>query len=203
MKKQTYVIGTSLVAAAALSLILAQNAGSQTAPQAYKLEGSWIAKVPGTPIQWNYTMASLEPSGHRAALTSTLHVRVPGEVFYPQDIPPVDYFTPFVGEVVMTGPKTAKFTSVGYGMKKVAPSLEYPFFEQIVYICTGTGDIKFTGPGKIENTVQITVYPLSADLDGDGMPDPGQACLKALPPTVTLDTRVGFVRPATMPSAAQ
>jgi hypothetical protein len=197
MKNRTYLIGATLVAVAALSLALTQNAGSQVAQQANKLEGSWIAKVPGTAIQWNYTMAPLDPSGHRAALTSTLHVRIPGEVFYPGVIPPVDYFTPFVGEVVMTGPNTAKYKAVGYGMKKVVPSESYPFFEQVAYICAATGDVKFTGPGKIEIIHQITNYLPSADLDGDGLPDPGQAPLIALPPTPTIDTRVGLLPPYT------
>lgn len=195
MKRQYGIL--LAVFGAAATVLLMTGSTAQTRARSNKLEGSWIAKVPGLPIQWSYVMSPTDPSGRRAALSSTLHVRIPGEVWYPDLVPPVDYFTPFAGEAVMTGPYTARFTAVGYGIRKVVPSESYPFWEQVVFICVGSGEIKFTGPGKIETTYHIANYLPEADADGDGLPDPGQSPFLCLPPTTTLDTRVGLMPPCT------
>jgi hypothetical protein len=192
LNKKNLVVATLATLAAGL-LVVTQTAGSKPNQQANKLEGAWIAKVPGMPIQWSYVMSPADPSGKRAALSSTLHVRIPGEVWFPDLVPPVDYFTPFAGEAVMTGPDTARFTGVGYGIKKVVPSESYPFWEQVVLICVTSGEIQFTAPGKVETTHHIADYLPAADADGDGLPDAGQTPFLCLPPTTTLDTRVGLM----------
>jgi hypothetical protein len=93
----------------------------------------------------------------------------------------------------MTG-STANYTIVGYGLKKLNPPT--PFQEQVVLIWVDSGQLKFTGPGQLENTHHVAYYHPEADTDGDGLPDPGQTPLLCLPAT-TLDTRVGLMPPCT------
>jgi hypothetical protein len=93
-----------------------------------------------------------------------------------------------VGELVMTGPDTVEFTAVWYGMKKGVP------FDQVVVIGVNSGQARFTGPGKSEGTHHLAMYAPGADVDGDGLPDPGQAPAVCLPAT-SIDTRVGLMPP--------
>jgi hypothetical protein len=195
MVSKKNLVLVSIATASAALLIFTQVAQSGPNAQANKLEGAWIAKVPGTPLQWGYLISPADPSGRRAAISTTLHVRIPGDVWFPGLVPPVDYFTPFVGEVVMTGPDTATFSAVGYGIKNVSPSESYPFWEQVAFICVSSGEITFTGPGKAESTHHIADYWPATDADGDGLPDPGQTPFLCLPATTTLDTRVGLMPP--------
>lgn len=186
----------TLAAAAATALVLTQTAA--TGPnQATKLEGAWIAKVPGTPLQWSYVMSPSDPSGKRAALSGSLQVRIPVDVLFPGLIPQLDYSSDTTGEIVMTGSDTADFTSVGYGMKKIAPTMEYPFTEQVVLIWVTSGQVKFTGPGKAEVAHHLAYYLPAADADGDGLPDPGQSPILCMPVTTSLDTRVSLMAPCT------
>jgi len=44
---------------------------------------------------------------------------------------------------------------------------------ELVYIGVNQGTLNFVSPDKIEGTHTIEYYALSADGDGDGLPDPG------------------------------
>ena len=190
MKPKQYAALAIIAVAAGAFLALnpsAQSAASNRQQKSYKLEGAWIAKVPGMPMQWAYTV-SPEPSGRRASLVGSIHVPIPPQVINPALFPDWEYNTDMVGEVVMTGPDTVEFTVVWYGMKKGVP------FDQVVVIGVNSGQGRFTGPGKMEGTHNLAMYAPSADGDGDGLPDQGLAPAVCLPAT-TIDTRVPFLQP--------
>lgn len=192
MKTKQYAV-LAMVAVAAGAFLAsnpsAQSAGNGSHRPSYKLEGAWIAKVPGTPMQWGYAMSS-DPSGNRATLTGSVHVKIPPQ-FYPDPdmFADTEYQTDMLGELVMTGRDTGKATAVFYGMRK---ALTTELYDQVTYICVVNSQITFTAPGKITAAHNVQIYLPSADVDGDGFPDQSPvACL----PAVSIDTRVGFFTP--------
>ncbi len=156
---------------------------------AYKLEGSWIGKVPGTPLMWMETLAP-DSSGRSAAMGGSIPVPV-GPSVVGGLFPDLEYYSTMVGQVVMTGPDTLQFTAVWYGMKNAAP------FNQVVLIGVNSGQGRFIAPDKIVNTDHLAFYYPSADADHDGLPDPGQTPALCLPGTVSLETRVPILPPCT------
>lgn len=196
MLNKKNILLVTLAAAAATALVLTQNAASGP-NQATKLEGAWIAKVPGTPLQWSYVMSPSDPSGKRAVISGSLQVAIPVILMAPDLAPDFDYNSPFSGESVMTERNTAKFTTIGYSIKKVVPSAQYPFLEQVALIWVSSGEIKFTAPGKAETTHHVAFYLPAADGDGDGIPDADAAPFLCLPPTISSDTRLNLMPPCT------
>jgi hypothetical protein len=192
-RKKDVVVITLTTAAAAL---LVGTQGARTGPngQANKLEGAWISKVENSPVQASILMTPSDPSGHTATMAGVIQVQIPGQVLFPSQFGSVEESGDFVGEMVMTGPNTANYTIVGYGRKKLNPPT--PFMQQVVLIWMDSGQTTFTGPGKSQSTHNVAYYFPTADVDGDGLPDPGQvpvACLSA----TSLDTRVGVRPPCT------
>ncbi len=189
---------TSVTALGAALLVLTQTASSKITQTANKLEGAWVSKVPGTPMQWT-TVFTPDTSGRRASITGALQVRIPLDLLFPGLPPAVDGSYDFVGEAVMTGPDTANATLLGYAFKKVAPSAEYPYGEQVLWIWVGSGEMKFAASGRIETTGSMAIYLPEADADGDALPDPGQTPLICFPiayPSV----RVGLMPPCLPPA---
>ena len=197
MLSKKNIVLTFVTAFGAALLVLTQTAGSKHA--ASKLEGAWICKVPGTPMQWTVVYAP-DPSGHRASMTGMIQVRIPADLWFP-DLPPgVDGGAyGFVGEAVMTGPDTANTTMVGYAIKKVTPSTAYPFGEQVLWIWLASGENKFSALGKAEFTGTMGIYLPEADADGDGLPDPGQKPLVCFPATCQA-VRLGLMPPCNPPT---
>lgn len=190
MKKKRNIALAALGVAVGTVLIVTQAAWSDRHGEPFKLEGAWIAKVVGLPLQWTYTL-SPDPSGRRAAISGSIQVHVPPAIVKPGLFADLEYNSPIVGEIVMTGPDTTEFTAVWYGMKKGYP------FNQIVCIGVNSGRTTFTGPGKSEGTHHLAFYYPSADGDGDGLPDPGAVPALCLPATGTIDTRVPMLQPCT------
>ena len=190
MKVKRNIALAALGVALGTVLIVTQAAWSDKEPQSFKLEGAWIGKVTGTPVTWSYTLAP-DPSGRRAAMSGSVQVPLGPSVLIPTLFPDMEYYSPMVGQVVMTGPDTSEFTAVWYGMKKAFP------FNKIVFIGVNSGQGRFTGPGKAENTNHLAFYAPSADADGDGLPDPGAAPALCLPASLSLETRVLIMPPCT------
>ena len=68
-------------------------------------------------------------------------------------------------------------------------------FNQVVFIGMNNGQGRFTAPGKAIATNHMAFYAPSADADGDGLPDPGQAPVLCLPPSIAISTRLPMVPP--------
>ena len=180
------IVITSFATLGAALLVLTQTAGSSPSQPANKLEGSWIIAVPGTPLVWNGVFAPSDPSGRKAAVYGSLLVRIPADLMDP-DVHYTDSSSDYVGEVVMTGPDTAKLIIVGHAIQKVTPSLEYPFWEKIAFAWEGTGELKFNAPDKIDCTFTLTDYPVGAD----GLPDKSKPAFFSMGGDAKM-TRVGF-----------
>jgi hypothetical protein len=157
------------------------------------LAGAWIAKSTTSPVQASYVVTPSDPSGHSATISGSLQVRIPIAVVSPE-FADVESSSDFVGEAVMTGPTTANYSIVGYGLKKLVPAT--PFQEEVVLIWVDSGQIEFTEPGQALTTHQVAYYYPEADADGDGLPDPDQSPVYCVPAT-TLDTHVGLIPPCT------
>jgi hypothetical protein len=187
--KKSMVLMT-LAPLAAGALVLTQSAWTHQQPN--KLEGAWITKVPGYPIQWISVLSPSDSSGQSAAMSGSIQVRIPIELMYPAVFPEVDasLSSLFVGNMVMTAHNKAKWTMVGHGLKKVVPTIESPFTEQVVLIWVASGESKFSSPGKFESTGAIAYYRPDADGDGDGLPDVGAIPVVCLPAS-SISTRVG------------
>ncbi len=132
-------------------------------------------------------------------MSGSLQVRIPIELMYPAVVPEVDpsLSSSFVGDMVMTGDNKAKWTMVGYGLKKVLPTLESPFTEQVVLIWVASGESTFTSPGKFTSTGTIAYYRPDADGNGDGLPDADATPVVCLP-AYSVSTRVGQAPPCTL-----
>jgi hypothetical protein len=194
MLNKKNILVVTLASAAVALLIITQGAGAGPNAQANKLEGAWIAKAAVGPVQGSYVLTPSDPSGQRATLSGMIQVGIPVQVIFPDLFPETEISGDFVGEAVMTGPNTGNYTIVGYGRKKLDPPT--PFQEQVVEIWVDSGQITFTGPGKMQVTHHVAYYHPEADADGDGLPDPGQTPVVCLP-AATLDTRVGLMPPCT------
>ena len=191
MKKKLNIVLAALGVVLVTGLLLTQAAWSEGKSQSFKLEGAWIAKVPGLPMQWSYNL-SPDPSGRRASMSGSIQVPIKPVMINPALFPDWEYNSPLVGELVMTGPDTGIFSAVWYGLKQGPPN----GFDQVVLIGVNSGHVKFTGPGKSEVTHHLGLYAPSTDVDGDGLPDPGQSPAVCLP-TTTIDTRLPFLPPCT------
>ena len=98
---------------------------------------------------------------------------------------PADTSSPLIGEVVMTGPNSGKFTSLWYGINQTP-------VPHIVYIGMNNGEILFLDPGHVMGTSNIVFYLPSADADGDGIPDPDAVPLAPAITLHTIDTRLSL-----------
>jgi hypothetical protein len=175
----------ALVAAA-----VATVAWSNQHPVCFKLEGSWIGKVVGTPVTWSYALIP-DASGRSAALSGSIQVPLGPSLLVPGLFTNLEYYSPMVGQVRMTGRDRIEGTAVWYGMKKGFP------FNQIV--CLGLNNVqgKFVEEDTLVLTNHLAFYDPSADADGDGLPDPGAVPALCVPGKVSVETRVPIMPPCT------
>jgi len=184
MKMKRNIAIATLGVALGTVLVLTQVAWSGLRDQPLKLEGSWVATVPGTPLSWMYTFAPSDPSGREAAFNGTTQVSDPtfGGAF-----PNAEYVTPFIGEATVNARNQADYSVLWYGMKKGATLPEK------VYIVLDSGTIEKTGSGRTQVMHNFAVFLPSQDTDGDGLPDTGGpgACI----PLTSIDTRLPLLPP--------
>ncbi len=161
MNVKRRVVLAALVGMAAAVGPASQLSAAGASWGANKLEGAWVARVVGVPMQWSYVLIP-GASERQASMHGSIDVGLstfPGAVGN----------SPLIGEVVMTGPRTAKFRSVWYVLGPGGGGLT----ASILAIGTNNGEIAFEGPGKASGTHHLAFYPPSSDADGDGYPDPG------------------------------
>lgn len=185
MKTKQYAVLAGCGVAAAAFLVMTPVQSVARSGQAFKLEGAWVARVPGYPMMWTYSLAP-DSSGRQASISGSIQVPITPAVY--GLFTDMEYQSPMVGEVVMTGNDTATFTAVWYGLKKDFP------FDQVVYIGVNSGIVKFTASGRAEMKHNLGFYHPTKDTDGDGLPDPGQDADLCIPAT-SIDTRVGLLPP--------
>jgi hypothetical protein len=174
---------TILAAVGGTLLILSQTAWSDQQGTSAKLEGAWVARLPGTPFQWNYVMTPAQPSGRRATAWGAFTIPIPGAlVGLPAQYQTMD-LSVFSGELVMTGRNEAKGAVIWWGLKDTGTGIK-----QVVYIGMDSFTVTFTAPGKALVTHLMKFYDPSADTDGDGLPDPGQQPVFLAPPVISNDT---------------
>jgi hypothetical protein len=177
----------ALVAALALSLSMSAIAGDGS--NNYKLGGAWVAKVIESPLpgQWSYVVVA-DPSGKQASGHGSVDVGFRTEaVLGGTYFEPADSTSPILVNVVKTGPDTASFYSVWYGLKDLPP--ESPVPNEIVFIGVSSGELKFVGPDKVHATHNFKLYYPWQDDDGDGFPDSDQFTPFAFQ-LKTVDTRL-------------
>lgn len=172
------LVAAVLIGAAGALAPGVQAVAAEPGSGAFKLEGAWVAKVQGMPMQWSYVL-SPDPSGRKATLHGAIDV---GLVVFGPEVTS----TALLGEVVVTGPDTAKFNSVWYG--RVATPGD--FSHMIVYIGMNRGTVKSMGPGKTMVTSRIAFYHPTTDADGDGYPDPGSEPMAPPMEFTSIDTRL-------------
>jgi hypothetical protein len=180
ISKKSIVI-TALGVAAGGLLVVTQGAWTDQAADPLKLEGAWVAKVPGTALVWTYTYAPSDQSGRCAALQGTLHVGI--DPTLAGAFPDAQYLTPLVGEAAITSPKTGSYTALSHAMKVGAQGPE------VVYTLVSYGRIVKTGPGQVGVKHHFHIYLPSQDADGDGIPRQSQTpadCIQVH----SLDTRI-------------
>ena len=149
---------------------------------AYKLEGAWVARVEGTPIQWSYVLVP-DPSGRRASLAGSIDVGFSVAALFG----PTDRSSMLMANLVMTGPDRGVFNSLWYGLKELPETS--PVGSEVIWIGMSTGTFAFRAQGTIDVVHNFAFYDPSADADGDGLPDPG-AMPKYETQIPTVDTRL-------------
>ena len=153
---------------------------------AFKLEGAWVGNLDGCPGQFSYVLTP-DPSGRRAFGHGSVDVGFATEAVFGPAFGPTDSTSPVQLNAVMTGPDTAVFYAVWYGLRTLAaPS---PITAEVVYIAVSTGEFKFVGPGKMMTTHNFAYYYPSQDADGDGFPDEGETTPYMFQKT-SVDTRL-------------
>jgi len=185
MKTKRNIVIAAVAVAFGTLLVLTQVAWFDPHHEPFQLDGSWLARIPGTPWSWFYTITPSNPGGRAGVLLGTMPVGDPtrGGAF-----PTAEYETMLIGTFAMTNPNEAAFTTVSYGMKKGVP------FPERVWIEVDSGVIKKTGPGQTEVSHNDSYFLPSQDADGDGLPDKDQMPV-ACAPFKSVDKRLPLLAP--------
>ena len=178
---------TALAATVAAFFLFASVGTAGKVAGAQKLEGAWIAKVPGTPGQWTYVVVP-DPSGRRARAHGAVEVGPNVEEIFG----PYDRVSPLLVDIKMTGPETAVYNSVWYGIRDL--ELEPPIpvgtpNSELIFIGVSKGTLTYVGPEKAHGVHNFEFYFPVQDGDGDGLPDADEEPELAFQLT-TIDTRL-------------
>ena len=163
---KTNIVRVLVVVMLAFGLVVPAFAGGGDG--AYKLGGAWVAKVdsvfggpPPAESQWSY-LVSADPSGRRAAGHGSIDAGFNVDLLFP-GFEPIDSSSPILVNIVMTGPKTASYYAVWYGLKELGPSDLVT--NEIVMIGVVTGELEFVGPGKAHGSHLFELYRPGQDKD--------------------------------------
>jgi hypothetical protein len=184
--KKNLSILTVVVTLGGLFAITQTSASNQSQMQ-YKLGGGWVGHAPGL---WTWT--ALQTPINLAATEAVLRVNFTS---YGADLAGLvaafgaDSLSDLVGQEVMINRDTARWTLVGYALA-TGPNNEL----QIRAIVVAFGTLQFIDPNHDVIHATITVYPASADTDGDGMPDPGAVPVVTIPGITETGQRVSILQ---------
>jgi len=176
------VITTGLLAVVA-AVLLAASAATAGGVGGHKLEGAWVAKVPGGG-QWSYVLVP-DPSGRRATGVGSVEVGFSLDFLFG----PSDRTSPLMVNLEMTGPNTAIYNCIWYGVRDLPDLGPMTPNAEVTYIGTVKGTITFVGPGKAESLHHFALFYPDQDHDGDGLPDPGEDPAFAFD-SASMDTRL-------------
>lgn len=160
---KTKIISSLLSALLILALAVPGTGIAGGVPGAQKLDGAWIARVNGFPGQWTYVVIP-DPSGRRAVGHGSIDVG-----FSVDELGEYDEVTPFILNVEMTGPESAVYNSIWYGLRELPPPNIAS--HEVVWIGTSQGTFEFTAPNKKFVVHNFAFYMADQDADGDGLPD--------------------------------
>ncbi len=149
---------------AAIAAAAATAAWSSDSQVLAKLEGAWIASTDNG-IRSLVTFAPSDPSGRSAAFRNQMVC--PPEILAALG---VEAYTDEVGEGVVTGPTTGKYTAVWYGLVS----------GRIVTILLDNSSFMLVSPTQLTIDHTVSVYLAAADADHDGYPDPGSTPVAVL-----------------------
>ncbi len=147
--------------------------------QQFRLGGAWVGSGGGG--IWNAVQAPLDAAGRTAAGRVNI-ITYSAEFAGFLATFGADSVSDFTAQIEMISRDTGKFTVVAYGTKRGNPPL-------ICLLLVFKGTIKFTGPDSFVENWVMDVYPgpantaglPSADVDGDGFPDPGASPVLSIP----------------------
>jgi hypothetical protein len=160
---KTKIISSLFSALLLLALAVPGSAIAGGGAGANKLEGAWIATVNGFPGQWSYVLTA-DASGRHASGHGSIEVG-----FVVAELGPYDEVSPFLVNVEMTGPASAVYNSIWYGLREVPPPSIVS--HEIVWIGTSQGTFEYIAPDKKIVVNNFAFYLADQDADGDGLPD--------------------------------
>ena len=162
---------------AVIAAVAASIAWSNPSEGRIKLEGAWIGETAGGGVQrLLLTYSPLDPSGQSAAFHNQM-------VWTPEALAGsgIQAVSDEVGETVVTGNNTVKYTGYWYGLVG----------GRITLIFEDNATATFDSPTQFTATHTISVYVSAiADLDKDGFPDPGSTPVTTISST-SFGKRVG------------
>ena len=176
-------VGVTLAGLLGTTQASASNQGQGT----YKLGGGWVGHSAGL---WTWT--ALQTPINPEATEAVLRVNFTS---YGADLAGLaaafgaDSWSDLAGQEVMINRDTARWTVVGYA-QATGPNNE----RQIRAIIVAFGTLQFLDLNHDVIHATVTVYPASADADGDGMPDPGAVPVITIPGITETGQRVLIVQ---------
>jgi len=166
-RKKPWFMMTVGAALVGLLIITPATASGQGQGQ-YKLGGAWTGKEEPAGHFWISTLAPLDSAAkeatiHTSFVTSSAEMAGLAAKFG------ADAFSDFVGEARMMDRTAARWTSVGYAVKR--SQVNQPAEVKFILVLSGTWT--FTDSSHAVLQYRVSIYPAATDADGDGMPDPG------------------------------
>jgi hypothetical protein len=185
LKNNLFILTVGVTLAGLLAITQAGASNEGEGP--FKLGGGWVGHASGL---WTWT--ALQTPINPAATEAVLRVNFTS---YGADLAGLaaafgaDSVSDLVGQEVMINRDTAQWTLVGYAQARGANNEL-----QIRAIVVGFGTLQFIDPDHDVIHATITVYPASADADGDGMPDVGATPVITIPGITETGQRVSILQ---------